>query len=435
MDDARFLAIKLLNKTFDKQGFSNLVLDYALSNAQLETQDKRFCSTLYYGVIERKITLDYIISKYSKKPLNKLDLSILNILRCGLYQLKYMDSVPDSAAINESVKLVKKYRLTSASGFVNAVLRNFVRDNKEITLPKGKIARFSLEYSASEWLVKKLINEYGEKFAISLLEGSISKSPVTIRLNNNVADETKLIENMGDIKLSKRDLIPDCYEVLGGDVTATDAFKMGYFHVQDISSQLCCMALGTKENEIVLDLCSAPGGKAFTIAELMGGTGTIYAFDMHEKRVKLIEDGAERLQLKNIIARKGNALEFDEKIPLADKILCDVPCSGLGVIGKKPEIKYKEPCEFEGLADIQYGILENAVKYLKVGGELVYSTCTLNRKENDEIIDKFLESNGDYEGISFLEDFGEPFGSYKATLIPMHFNSDGFFISKIRKIR
>ncbi len=435
MDNARFLAIKLLNKTFDKQGFSNLVLDYALSNAQLETQDKRFCSTLYYGVIERKITLDYIISKYSKKPLNKLDLSILNILRCGLYQLKYMDSVPDSAAINESVKLVKKYRLTSASGFVNAVLRNFVRDNKEITLPKGKIARFSLEYSAPEWLVKKLIQEYGDEVAVSLLEGSISKAPVTIRLNNNVADETKLIENMGDIKLSKRDLIPDCYEVLGGDVTATDAFKMGYFHVQDISSQLCCMALGTKENEIVLDLCSAPGGKAFTIAELMGGTGTIYAFDMHEKRVKLIEDGAERLQLKNIIARKGNALEFDEKIPLADKILCDVPCSGLGVIGKKPEIKYKEPCEFEGLADIQYGILENAVKYLKVGGELVYSTCTLNRKENDEIVDRFLEHNGDYEGVSFLEDFGEPFGSYKATLIPMHFNSDGFFISKIRKIR
>ena len=144
MDNARFLAIKLLNKTFDKQGFSNLVLDYALSNAQLEPQDKRFCSMLYYGVIERKITLDYIISKYSKKPLNKLDLSILNILRCGIYQLKYMDSVPDSAAINESVKLVKKYRLTSAAGFVNAVLRNFVRDNKEFSLPKEKIARFSL---------------------------------------------------------------------------------------------------------------------------------------------------------------------------------------------------------------------------------------------------------------------------------------------------
>lgn len=435
MDDARFLAIKLLNKTFDKQGFSNLVLDHALSNAQLEAQDKRFCSSLYYGVIERKITLDYIISKYSNKPLNKLDLSILNILRCGLYQLKYMDSVPDSAAINESVKLVKRYRLASASGFVNAVLRNFVRDNREVELPKGKTARLSLEYSAPEWLVKKLINEYGEDYAVSMLESSVSKAPVTIRINSIIADEKKLIENMGGIKLEKNRLIPDCYEVLGGDVTAADAFKMGYFHVQDISSQLCCMALGAKENETVLDLCSAPGGKAFTIAELMNGTGTIYAFDMHEKRVKLIEDGAKRLHLKNIIARKGNALEFDKHIPLADKILCDVPCSGLGVIRKKPEIKYKDPKEFEGLADIQYGILENAVKYLKVDGELIYSTCTLNRKENDEIIDRFLENNRDYEGVSFLDDFGEPFGSYKATLIPMHFNSDGFFISKIRKIR
>ena len=435
MDNARFLAIKLLNKTFDKQGFSNLVLDYALSNAQLEPQDKRFCSMLYYGVIERKITLDYIISKYSKKPLNKLDLSILNILRCGIYQLKYMDSVPDSAAINESVKLVKKYRLTSAAGFVNAVLRNFVRDNKEFSLPKEKIARFSLEYSAPEWLVKKLLEEYDEESAISVLESSVLKAPVTIRLNNIIADEEKLIENMGGIELKKSELIENCYEALSGDVTATDAFKKGYFHVQDISSQLCCMALGVKENEIVLDLCSAPGGKAFTIAELMNGTGTVYAFDMYENRVQLIKDGTERLYVKNIKAMSRNALEFDKNIPLADKILCDVPCSGLGVIRKKPEIKYKNPKEFEGLTDIQYGILENAVKYLKVGGELVYSTCTLNRKENDDIIDRFLAKNNDYEGVSFLEDYGEPFGSYKATIIPMHFNSDGFFISKIKKIR
>ena len=239
---------------------------------------------------------------------------------------------------------------------------------------------------------------------------------------------------MGGIEL-KSELIENCYEALSGDVTATDAFKKGYFHVQDISSQLCCMALGVKENEIVLDLCSAPGGKAFTIAELMNGTGTVYAFDMYENRVQLIKDGTERLHVKNIKAMSGNALEFDKNIPLADKILCDVPCSGLGVIRKKPEIKYKNPKEFEGLTDIQYGILENAVKYLKVGGELVYSTCTLNRKENDDIIDRFLAKNNDYEGVSFLEDYGEPFGSYKATIIPMHFNSDGFFISKIKKIR
>lgn len=435
MDDARFLAIKLLNKTFDKKGFSNLVLDHALNNSQLGNKDKRFCSSLYYGVIERKITLDYIISKYSKKPINKLDLSILNILRCGLYQLKYMDSVPDSAAINESVKLAKKYKLTSASGFVNAVLRNFIRDNKEISMPKGRIAKLSLEYSAPEWLVKKLIGEYGDNFAISLLESSITKAPVTIRLNTNTADEKKLMDDIGDIKIRKNSFIENCYEILGGDITATDAFRKGYLHVQDISSQLCCLALNVKENEIVLDLCSAPGGKAFTIAELLNGTGIVHAFDLYEKRVELIRSGAERLHLKNIKAGIGDALEFNENIPLADKVLCDVPCSGLGVIRKKPEIKYKDPKEFEGLADIQYKILENAAKYLKLGGELVYSTCTLSRKENDEIIDRFLEGNEGFEGVSFLDDYGEPFGSYKATLIPMHFNSDGFFISKIKKIR
>ncbi len=219
-----------------------------------------------------------------------------------------------------------------------------------------------------------------------------------------------------------------------GDIEKISAYKEGLFHVQDISSQLCCLALGAKETDIVLDLCAAPGGKTFTIAELMGDKGEIRAFDLHEKRVNLIKVGAERLGITSIIANVGNAKVFDESLPLADKILCDVPCAGFGVTAKKPEIKNKTKEEVAELPRIQYEILENAVKYLKVGGEIIYSTCSLSKDENDDVVEKFLLEHQDFEGISFLED-KEYFGSYKLTVFPRYFNSDGFFIAKFKKLR
>ena len=195
------------------------------------------------------------------------------------------------------------------------------------------------------------------------------------------------------------------------------------------------MALNPQPNDVVLDICSAPGGKTFTIAETMNNSGKVYAFDLHENRVRLISNGAKRLHLTNVISQVGDGSKFNDTLPLADKVLCDVPCSGLGVIRRKPEIKYKNPKDFINLPNIQYKILETSSRYLKVGGELIYSTCTLNRAENDDVIDKFLKENPNFVGVSYLENLGEPFGTYKTTLCPKYFNGDGFFISKIRRVK
>ena len=238
---------------------------------------------------------------------------------------------------------------------------------------------------------------------------------------------------VGGVACTEETVLDGCYKIENGDVTKLESFENGLFHVQDIASQLCCHALSPDEGDTVLDVCAAPGGKTFTMAELMNNGGKIFAFDIHEHRVKLIRNGAKRLGITNISAETGNAAVYNEKMPMADKILCDVPCSGLGVIRRKPEIKYKNYEEFERLPEIQYRILETAASYLKKGGELVYSTCTVNPAENGQVIDRFLNEHRNFEGITFLEELGKPFGEYKVTLFPENFNSDGFFISKIKR--
>ncbi len=432
MKNARFLAVELLNKTFMNGGYSNIQLGAGLEKSGLDERDKRLCSAIYYGVIERKITLDYIISQLSKRNAGKIDLTVLNILRTGLYQILYMDNIPDNASVNESVNLAKAFHKKSASGFVNAVLRNFIRNNKDYAVPRDIFISSGVKYSAPVEFIESLINDYGMEKMNILLSDALEVPPVTVRMNTLKENSSDIMEKLG---AEKSDLIPDCYNLKCGDLTVLPEFKSGYFHVQDLSSQLCCMALNPTENDKVLDLCSAPGGKAFTMSQLMKNKGEIYAFDLHKKRVDLIKKGAERLGISNIKAMTGDACVFNEKLPEFSKILCDVPCSGMGVIRRKPEIKYKNFAEFENLPEIQYKILENALNYLEIGGELVYSTCTLRKAENDSIIDRLLENHGDIEGVSFLENLGEPFGNYKATIFPDYFGSDGFFISKIRKVR
>lgn len=425
-------AVKLLGKTFSKGGYSNILLDKALKDTDMSAQDKALCSAIYYGVLERKITLDYIISGYSKTGINKINPNILNILRSGIYQLKFMDNIPDSAAVNESVNIAKKLKLQKLSGFVNAIMRSFIRDEKQIKYPKNKLDRISVEYSVPLWLAKMLSDNYSESQTRSLLEGSVEKPPVTVRLNNLKGSENELLEKIKNLQ-PKKTALDGCYEIKNGNVTEEESFKNGLFHVQDIASQLCCKAVNPKADDVILDVCSAPGGKTFTMAQLAEDKAKIYAFDIHDHRVKLIQSGAERLGIKSVKAMQGDAQKYDEKIPMADKILCDVPCSGLGVIRRKPEIKYKNYEDFERLPDIQYKILETAAKYLKVGGELVYSTCTVNPKENGEVINKFLSEHKNFEGVSFLEESGKPFGEYAVTLFPENFASDGFFISKIKR--
>lgn len=433
MSDARYLAVKLLCKTFTGGSFSNIQLNNGLKNSGLDDRDKKLCSLIYYGVIERKIYLDYVIEKFSSRPLNKLDDVIINILRCGIYQLLFTENIPESAAVNESVNLAGKFGKKSASGMVNAVLRNFIRQGKSVPLPDDTHERYSIEYSAPPELVNSLIEDYGEELAVSLLSDSLGSPPVTVRMNSLKCTEQEFISALGNIKAVKNKIVPDCFS-LSGDVAETEAFRKGYFHVQDLASQLCCLSLAPSENDTVLDICAAPGGKTFTMAEMMHGKGKIMAFDLHEKRVRLIRDGAERLGLSNIYADTGDALKFNPDLPEFTKILCDVPCSGLGAVRRKPEIKYKNFDDFSGLPDIQYNIVRNALKYLAPGGEMVYSTCTLRKAENEHVIERILSEHSELEPVPLPEPLGEKFGC-SASIFPCYFGSDGFFIAKFRKAR
>lgn len=434
MVNTRAITLKLLKKIHTDKSYSNILLDKTLSDIECSPQEKKFISALFYGVIERMITLDAVINKFSKVNTNKLDVDVLIILRMGIYQLLYMDSVPDSAAVNESVKLAKKCKNPSLSGFVNGVLRSFIRSDKELPVGKTETEKLSVLYSCPEWLVDKWIKEYGKEITNSMLESSIGKAPVTIRLNTLKAEASEIItllESDG-FKLEET-FLENCYRISGGvAVENSKAYKLGLFYVQDISSQLCSLSLDACEGETVIDVCAAPGGKTFTTAIKMNNKGSVYSLDLHENRVKLIKDGSERLGLTNVITMANNAKVFNDNLPMADRVLCDVPCSGLGVIRRKPEIKYKNPEDFDRLSEIQYEILETSSKYLKSGGVLVYSTCTLSKAENEDIVNRFLKEHSDFTGVAVNSNYDE-LSDYCATIIPEYFNSDGFFIARFKR--
>lgn len=432
MTDPRYLAAKLLDKTFRNDSYSNIQLSSGLEKSDLDIKGKKLCTAIYYGVIQRKITLDYVIKKYCSRPIKKMDSIVVTILRCGIYQLLFMENISDSTAVNESVALAKKFGKTSAGGMINAVLRNFIRDGKKFVCTGEKYEVISGEFSVPIQLAESFINDYGETKTESFLSHSLVNGFTYIRRNPLKCTDEQFRKSLDGIKLNTNDNI--CYWFENGNIINTDAFKSGFFHVQDLSSQVCCMALNPGEKDLVLDICSAPGGKTFTMAEIMNGKGEIHAFDLHEKRVKLIREGAERLGLTNIKAKTGDALKFNPELPEYTKILCDVPCSGFGVIRHKPEIKYKNLSDFENLPEIQYNIAENALKYLAVGGEMIYSTCTLRKAENDEVVKKILANHPETELIEMPEIFGQKIEN-PVTLFPDDIlGSDGFFIAKFKKI-
>lgn len=434
MQTPREICLKLLDSSERGQEYSNIALDNALKRyPDLRDIDRRFVSALYYGVIERRITLDAIIKKQSKRPMDKLNMTLRQILRMGLYQLLYMDSVPESAAVNESVKLAQSLKNQGAAGFVNALMRNFIRGGQKLPLSGVKEKDLSVQYSCPEWIVKLWLRDYGAELTLSLLENSIGKAPMIAKLNTCKFTEDEILSELSSQSVTAR-IMPEAKgsaELFGyGSVEQLSAYQKGMLHIQDLSCQICCRELAPQPGETVLDLCSAPGGKAFTIAELMGDNGRVMAYDLHQNRVRLIASGAKRLGLGSISAAPNDAKKFNENIPMADKILCDVPCSGLGVIRRKPEIKYRPEEELSGLSKTQYEILKTSSKYLKAGGELVYSTCTLRREENDDIIERFLNESTDFEPVKL-----NGFTDYKVTITPDMFGSDGFFIAKIRRKR
>ncbi|MDE6784629.1 MAG: 16S rRNA (cytosine(967)-C(5))-methyltransferase RsmB [Ruminococcus sp.] len=433
MTNPRYLAAKLLDKTFRSGSYSNIQLNSGLEKSDLDFQGKKLCTALYYGVIRRRITIDYILSQYCSRPLEKMDSIIVTILRCGIYQLLYMDGIPDNAAVNESVSLAKQFRKTSASGMINAVLRNFIRNGKKFVCSLNDADELSVKYSVPVPLIESLAADYGMETASLFCEYGLKSDECTfIRRNPLKCTHDELVKSLDKIELHTDDEL--CYSFTHGDIINTDAFKSGFFHVQGLASQICCEVLNPDENDRVLDICAAPGGKTFTMSEMMNSGGEIHAFDLHEKRVRLIRNGAERLGLSNITAKTGDGAIFNPELPDYTKILCDVPCSGFGVIRSKPEIRYRNIQDFADLPEIQYRIAENALKYLAAGGEMVYSTCTVRKDENDEVVAKLLANHPEITLAEIPEIHGHRFDN-PVTLFPfMIENCSGFFIAKFKKL-
>lgn len=431
-EDPRKTAVRLLCRLEETSAYSNILLDEYLRRSKLDERDKSFCTALFYGTLERRYTLDMIIRAYSDKPSQKQSAEVRNILRTALYQIIYMDSVPDHAAVDEAVKLAAKERNPAAKGFVNALLRAYLRGERRVSDHADKADALAYEYSAPPQLVNKWLDEYGEKTARSLLSSSIGRPPVTAKVNTLKTTSAQLVELLADegIRADINAYFDDCINIRGGSPEAAHAFEQGLFHVQDISSRICCSALDAKAGMTVLDICGAPGGKTFTIAELMDNKGRLLSFDLHKKRAGLIAAGAKRLGLDIVTAEENDGKVFCADIPQADAVLCDVPCSGLGVIRRKPEIKYRPLDGYSRLPEAQYKILECSSKYVKIGGVLVYSTCTLSRAENDETVDRFFAENPQFEPspIAFT-------GSPRITILPSMYDSDGFFIAKAVRTR
>lgn len=441
MQNPRYVAFKALLKVEYDNAYSNIILDSFLQNAELTVRDKAFAASVFYGVLEKKLSLDYIISGFSSIPLKKIETKTLIILRIAVLQIVFMDKIPDSAAVNEAVKLCKKAKLFSSSGFVNGVLRSISRAENKFVLPEREnITEYlSVKYSCPKDIVSLWINDYSSECAEDILKSLSGRPPIYARVNTLKTDRSELIKIFADegVEANAVDCLDNAVEIrYSGAVSNLKSYIDGLFHIQDLSSQICCEILSAEKGDTVTDVCSAPGGKAFTSAEKIHNIGRIYCCDIHNHKLKLIKDGAVRLGTDVINVRCRDALS-DEPLEMSDKVLCDVPCSGLGILRRKPEIRYKADTGIDSLPQIQYGILENSAKYVKPGGLLVYSTCTLHRAENGDIADKFLSEHSEFipseivlpDGIQRTVD--EP--NNQITLFPQVNNTDGFFISAFTK--
>lgn len=419
MVNARKVAVNILQKIELQSAYSNLTLNSYFKDMEISSQDKAFVTALVYGVLDRKITLDYVLKMFIKTPLKKVQPFTLEVLRVTLYQIMFMDKIPDSAAVNEAVKLIKRSKESRNSGFVNAVLRNILRE--ENLMPQGdSIHDLSVIYSCPQEIIESLVKDYGKEDAIEILKHSLKPAKLTIRVNSIKTDMESFRQNIG---VDTTEIEPTGALVLnkGIDISNNPLYADGQFFVQDTASQKVVSLFNPKPNERVLDMCAAPGGKSFSMAILMQNGGEIVSCDLYEHKCRLIKKSAERLGLSIIKPLVLDATVFDEKLGKFDRVLCDVPCSGLGIIGRKPEIKYKNFEDFDNLPAIQFKILSNAKNYIKNGGQIMYSTCTLRKAENDEIISRFLDENKDFSL------------SYSHTFMPHKDNTDGFYCALLNK--
>lgn len=431
IDFARNIALKSLYEINIKQAYSNIVLDKFINEnrEKLSNLDINFISELVYGVVTWKLTLEYIIQKYSKTKIKKMSDWVKNILYLGSYQIIFLDKVPKSAAVNESVNLCKKYNFKSV-GLVNAILRKIEKsDYKELSNITNSITRISLKYSMPEWIVKKICDEYGEEETANICQNLNLRPNISVRINRL----------KGKMDLGEKGILEDFRTITGTkNITKTKEYIEGNITIQDEAAGLSSFVLAPKEGEIVLDACSAPGGKTTYLAELMHNKGKIVAWDIYEERLKQVEQNAKRLGIDIIQTEVHDATKLKEEyVEKFDKILLDVPCLGLGVIRRKPDIKWnRQEEDIKEISDIQFNILKTCSKYLKRNGTLVYSTCSMLKEENDAIIEKFIKEEN-FETVNIEEQIPNEFSKITTKDMVQFLPSqkhDGFFITMLKKI-
>ncbi|EJO5347934.1 16S rRNA (cytosine(967)-C(5))-methyltransferase RsmB [Clostridium botulinum] len=441
MNNAREVALDILKAVLYEGAYSNIVLSKKLNKSNLKDNDKALITEIVYGTLKYKETLDIIIQSYLRSPIKTMDKNIANILRITIYQIRYLDKIPSFAAVNEAVEMAKKISV-KYSKLVNGVLRNYIRTykNKKFYDDKSYLEKFRFIYSYPKWLIKMFISQYDREKAEKILKGLNERPNITVRVNNLKMDYDEAFEKLCQYgyNIEEGYICPEAIQITKGkNIEKNPLFQEGAITVQDESAMLIAPSMELTEESIVLDLCSAPGGKTTHISEIMNNKSKIYAYDIYENKLSLIKDNAKRLGIKNIETYIGDGSIINKKLKeKAHRVLIDVPCSGLGIIRKKPEIKWtKNEKEIKDIINIQRKIMNNAAFYLKQGGILLYSTCTLNKEENEENINWFLKKHtnfkieplyyGDVDNIIYHK---EGFVS----ILPND-KMDGFFIAKLKK--
>ena len=427
--DTRELALEMLIEINERGAFSHIVLRSVLDKYQyLSKQDRAFMTRLVDGTIEYMLQLDYIIDSFSKTKVKKMKPFIRNLLRMSVYQIKYMDAVPDSAVCNEAVKLAKRHKFAQLSGFVNGVLRNIARNIDSV-----QFDTLSIRYSMPQWIVDRFVAAYGEKKAEEIFKAFHNKSTISIRTNLTrcTPDELRAMLESEGVTVTAVDELNYAFVISGFDyLNGLQSFRDGLFYVQDISSMLVAQTAAPKKGDYVIDVCAAPGGKSTHIAELLQGSGHVFARDLTDNKVDMIEENIDRHGLNNMSAEVWDATVFDaDSAGKADILICDLPCSGLGVLGRKKDIRYKmTPESVDELVVLQRQILDTVHTYVKPNGVLVYSTCTIDEAENEDNVRWFIEKHPEFElDKSFAE------GTGMKQILPGEHGSDGFFIARFIK--
>ena len=433
MDNPRKLAFSSLVKADVMSSYSNLEINTVISRSDMTRKDAALYTALYMGVTEKLITLDYVISKYSSIKPEKLDIETKNALRLGLYQMMFMDKIPEYSAVSETVNLCHK----KSKGFVNAVLRTFIRNGKKVEYPEDEWEMLSVKSSTPPYIIDIFRYSYGDEATKALLSASGCEKGISLRVNT-LKSSVEVIKAELDKRKIPAEVSEMCPDIVIADATVTDIedlISVGDVFIQDVSSCIASKVVGAKEGETILDACACPGGKTFSMAIDMNSNGSITSCDLHKNKLSLIKNGCARLGIDIVDTKEQNGKEYRADFDSAfDKVLCDVPCSGLGVIAKKPDIKYKKQDSVDNLPPIQRAILENCSAYVKPGGELIYSTCTINRKENEEIVEAFLSSHKNFEYVDFSYGcVSSNKGMY--TFMPHLTEGDGFFVAKMRRIK